>query len=248
VRLDVYLTPAEIPAGALNGRVVAVIDVLRASTTIAVALAHGARALVPFEETEEVVARAKQMDRDDVLLAGERRMLPIPGFDMGNSPAEFDPDTVRGRTILFTTTNGTHALSAAQGASEVVVAAYVNCGAVVALLRSALRAGRDAAIVCAGRDRTFSLEDAACAGSYVRAVSHRRAALVLGDAAHACALLARQYGNDAASVFRDAAHGRALAAAGFHDDLALCASLDAYPVVPVYADRQITLLGHTRER
>lgn len=247
MRLDVYITPAEVPPGALAGRVVAVIDVLRASTTITVAIANGARAVIPLEETEDVVARAKQMERDSVILAGERRMRPIPGFDLGNSPAEFTGDAVRGRTVLLTTTNGTRALVAAQSAAEVVVAAYVNSSAVVALLRAALRGGRDAAIVCAGREREFSLEDAGCAGAIVRGVARRRAGLALNDAAHACALLARTYGDDLGALFRASSHGRALAEAGFGGDLATCAAVDSYPVVPIYADRQITALGE-RER
>ena len=248
MRLDVYLTAAELTPGVLNGAVVAVIDVLRASTTITVALANGARAVVPFDGTDDLAERAKQFERSDVRLAGERKMLPVPGFDLGNSPRGFTRQAVDGKTVLLTTTNGTHTLIAAQGARDTVVASYVNCAVVTARLRAAVRGGTPVAIVCAGQDRHFALEDAACAGRYVRAVTRRFSDVALNDAAHACALIDRKYGDNLQALFFDSAHGRALADAGFGDDLVACAEVDAHAVVPVYSDRQITRLGSDRAR
>ncbi len=248
MRLDVYLTPDELAPGELGGRVVCVIDVLRASTTIVVALANGARAVLPFEDTDELMARAKQFERDVVVLAGERRMLPIPGFDLGNSPAQFTRAAVGSKTVLLTTTNGTRALLATQGAADVVVGAYVNSAGVTAMLRAALRGGTDVAILCAGQDRHYALEDAVCAGRYVRGVTRRMSGVAMNDAAHSCSMLARNYGDDVTTAFLHSAHGRALSDAGFHDDIALCGSIDAFNVVPVFNDRQITMLGPHRER
>ncbi len=248
MRLDVYLTAGELVQGDLTGRVVAVIDVLRASTTITVALANGARAVVPFIDTDEVLTRAKQFENESARLAGERRMHPVPGFDFGNSPLEFTPEAVLGKTVLLSTTNGTRALLGTQGAAEVVVASYVNCSVVTALLRAALRGGSDVAIVCAGHDDHYAIEDAACAGRYVRAAERRIPDVELNDAAHSCALLARNYGEDIRAVFTDSTHGRALVQAGFAGDVEACAQIDAYPIVPIYAERQITKLGPERER
>jgi 2-phosphosulfolactate phosphatase len=175
-------------------------------------------------------------------------MLPIEGFDLGNSPAQFTAEAVGGMTVLLTTTNGTRALVGAQGAADIVVAAYVNLSVVTAMLRTALRAGTDVTIACSGQDGHYALEDAACAGRYVRMVTKRLSGVAMNDAAHSCALLARNYGDDIGSVFRDSAHGRALSDAGFQGDLALCAAVDAYPIVPVFTERQITRLGSDRER
>jgi 2-phosphosulfolactate phosphatase len=225
-----------------------VIDVLRASTTIATALDHGARCVIPCESPDEVVLRSKQFERRDVKLAGERRMLAIPGFDFGNSPAEYRREAVEGKTILFSTTNGTPALVATQGARDVIVASYVNFQAALAYLRTAARGGADVAIVCAGRERQFSLEDAACAGRFVRGVMRRRPDVLLNDAAQACVLLDRRYGDRLDLLFADAQHARALTDAGFATDLDACARIDAHPVVPVYYDRQITKLGPEWER
>lgn len=248
MRLDAYLTADELAGTDSAGRVVAVIDVLRASSTIVTALANGARAVVPFADTDALMTRARQFERGTVKLAGERRMLPIDGFDLGNSPAQFTAAAIGGQTVLLTTTNGTRALIAAEGATDVVVAAYVNLSAVTAMLRAALRGGADVVIACAGHDGHYALEDAACAGRLIRAVTRRVSGVAMNDAAHSCALLARNYGDDVMSVFRESAHGRALAGAGFSDDLALCAAVDAYPVVPVFVERQITSLGTDRER
>ena len=89
-----YFGPAVHSPTEWHGRVVVVIDVLRASTTIATALANGAKAVIPFDSAEEAVARFRSFDRSEVLLAGERRMTRISGFDLGNSPAEFAPEVV----------------------------------------------------------------------------------------------------------------------------------------------------------
>jgi 2-phosphosulfolactate phosphatase len=248
VRLDVFFGAHHVAPGDTAGRVVAVIDVLRASTSIAVALANGARAVVPLDTSEEVVTRAKTFARSEVRLAGERKMLPIPGFDVGNSPREFTPAVVGGKTVLICTTNGTRAVTAVQGARDVVVASYVNFTAVLALLRTALRGGADLAIVCAGRSRQFSLEDAACAGRYVHHVTKGPTSVELNDAALAATLIDRTYGDDLQKLFLASAHGRALRDAGFADDLPACAAVDSHGVVPIYYERQITKLGPERGR
>lgn len=247
MRIDVLFSGAVAP-GDVAGRLVAVIDVLRASSSIAAALANDAKAVIPLESPDEVVMQAKAFERADVVLAGERRMLPIDGFDVGNSPREFTRAAVEGRTVLLTTTNGTPAITNTQAARDVVVASYVNYTAVLTMLRAALRGGTDITLVCAGRERQFALEDAGCAGRYVNNVAQWLSDVELNDAAQACALIDRDYGNDVIRLFEASAHGRALAAAGFADDLAACASIDAYPVIPLYQERQITKLGPDRGR
>jgi 2-phosphosulfolactate phosphatase len=248
VRVDVLFGGTTIAPADVTGRVVAVIDVLRASTTIAAAVMNGARAVVPFESSEEAVTRSKAFERRDVLLAGERKMKPIPGFDLGNSPLEFTREIVEGKTVLMTTTNGTPAITNTAGARDVVVASYTNFTAVLTMLRTALRGGTDITLICAGRERQFGLEDAGCAGRFVHHVSKRLTSVELNDAAHACVLIDRKYGDNISKLFDASEHGRALRAAGFGDDLAACAAVDSYPVIPIYQDRQVTKLGPERQR
>lgn len=248
MRIDVLFGPPNGASSLITGRVVAVVDVLRASTTIAAALANGAKKVVPLDSADEVIMRAKHLDRSEVRMAGERKMLPIPGFDFGNSPREVTREAVEGKTVFLTTTNGTAALVGIQGARDVVVASYVNLEAVATLLRTAARGGTDITIICAGRDRQFSLEDAACAGRLASEVAKRVPGAELGDGAFACTVIDRQYGDHLDQLFADSEHGQALKQAGFGEDLLVCASVDAFPVIPLYQDRQITLLGPDRER
>ncbi len=248
MRIDVVFGPPTATPALIAGRVVAVIDVLRASTSIVIALGNGARNIVPLESADEVITRAKQFDKGEVRLAGERKMLIVPGFDLGNSPGAFTREAVEGKTVLLTTTNGTAAMVGLQTARDVVVASYVNLEAVSVLLRTAARAGTDITLICAGRDKLFSLEDAACAGRYVRAIGKRLSAVEVGDGAFACTVIDRKYGDRLDQLFADSEAGQALVGAGFAEDLETCAAIDSWPVIPIFQDRQITLLGPDRER
>jgi 2-phosphosulfolactate phosphatase len=247
VRLDVFFTPNQVKPPDTAGRLVIIVDVLRASTTVATALGNGAKTVIPLEGPDEVISRSKEFARSQTLLAGEQKMLPITGFDLGNSPQAFTPDVVAGKTILITTTNGTRALLGVQGARDIVVASYVNFTAVLTMMKVAASSNTDIAIICAGEEGSFTLEDSACAGRYVRAIP-KRAALKINDAAAASVLIEKKYGDNIAKVFKESTHGQALESAGFGDDLAAAAEVDAYPVVPIWQDRQITKLGPERER
>jgi 2-phosphosulfolactate phosphatase len=248
MRVDVFFSPQEVSAADVNNRVVAIVDVLRASTSIAVALANGARAVIPLGSSEEVVSRGKSLARSEVKLAGERKMQAIPGFDFGNSPLEFTREAVEGKTILMSTTNGTAAVLSVQGARDVVIASYVNFSAALSMLRAALRGGTDVAILCAGQERHFALEDSACAGLLVQHITAKHIKAEINDAAQAAMLIDKKFGSNLKRLFRSSSHGIALADAGFGADLEACAELDSYSVVPVYQDRQITKLGPERAR
>jgi 2-phosphosulfolactate phosphatase len=247
VRLDVFFTPNQVKPPDTAGRLVIIVDVLRASTTVATALGNGAKTVIPLEGPEEVISRSKEFARSQTLLAGEQKMHPITGFDLGNSPQTFTPEVVGGKTILITTTNGTRALLGVQGARDIVIASYVNFTAVLAMMKVAASSNTDIAIICAGEEGSFTLEDSACAGRYVRAIP-KRAALAVNDAAAASVLIEKKYGDNIAKVFKESTHGQALESAGFGDDLAAAAEVDSYPVVPIWQDRQITKLGPERER
>lgn len=246
MQIDVFFGPAGVTPADVSGRAVAVIDVLRASTSIAVALDNGARAIIPFENSEDAVSRAKAFERGDVRLAGERKSQPIAGFDLGNSPMQYTREAVDGKTILMATTNGTGAITATQGARDVIVSSYVNFSASMSMLRAALRTGTDVVLLCAGQDRRFALEDAACAGRFAHHISKRLSSVTLNDGAQACILIDKKYGDNLMKLFDASAHGRSLREAGFGDDLTVCAAVDSHAVLPVYQDRQITRLGSDR--
>ncbi len=236
MRLDVFLTPGEIAPADVADRTAVVIDVLRATSSIVEALASGARGLYPVSSIEEALRLANTLGREDVLLCGERKCLPIEGFDLGNSPAEFTAARVGGKTLVMSTTNGTAAMSLAAGASRVMVASFLNLTAAVEELA---RAEADPVLICAGRDRHFGLEDAVLAGEVAaRLMEARPGEWELNDGARAAVALARELSVDAGFLASTEA-GRSLTAAGLVEDLAFCAQVDRHAVVPVLQDRQI---------
>ena len=121
VKLATYFLPTLVGPGELDGETAVVIDLLRASTTICHALAAGATAVVPCLEVEEAKRIDAMLPPGKAILGGEREGVRIPGFDLGNSPDEFRPDTVGGRTVVFTTTNGTRAMNECRRAAQVFI-------------------------------------------------------------------------------------------------------------------------------
>src|SRR5213080_2360199 len=138
---------------------VLVIDVLRASTTIITALSNGCDAIVPVADPQDARRRATEARNGSALVAGERQGEPIPGFDLSNSPVEFQSPHVRGKTVYFTTSNGTRALLASRAADAIGIAALVN---VTAAATWAAAAGRAVTIVCAGSHGRRGPDDWPC--------------------------------------------------------------------------------------
>ena len=239
MKLDVLLTLGELVPGEIAGRTVVALDVLRATTSIVEALAAGARTLYPVATIEEAIGLARTRGRDEVLLAGERKALPIEGFDLGNSPDEFTAERVGGKLVVMSTTTGTLALTAAAASERVIVGAWTNFQAVVDELA---RTRAEPVFLCAGRERAFGLEDAVCAGQMAAALMKALpdAEWELNDGAVAALALAEEF-PDPAKLFPHTAAGRAIVEAGLGDDLAFCARTDLRDVLPVLEGRQIVL-------
>jgi 2-phosphosulfolactate phosphatase len=240
VKLDVVFTPAELAGGGVGDRTVVVIDVLRATSTIIEALVNGAREVLPVESVEQAVRRREEIGRKDVLVCGERDTLPIAGFDLGNSPLEFERERVEGEIVVMTTTNGTRALLAGAAGRQCMVGALLNAGAVAAALAEA---GEDALLLCAGREGRFALEDALCAGIIARRVRRLRADRDVqpNDATVAAATLAARFGRNLSGTLQRTAAGRRLTELGQADDVTFCAALDRYSEIPRVRERRISL-------
>jgi len=204
MKIDVYFTPLGLTAGELTGRAAVVIDVLRATSTIVTALAAGAKAIVPAASSEEVVRLTANLEKNGIVLAGERRLQKIEGFNLGNSPREMTKDAVGGKTLFLATTNGTPALLAAQGGDPVLVAAALNFSAVAERARHLFTERGELVIICAGREKQFALEDAYTAGRLIKAVKKGvpPKKLTLNDAAQVSLDLAAQQGGWAPAMPR----------------------------------------------
>jgi 2-phosphosulfolactate phosphatase len=223
-----------------------VIDVLRASTTIITALAHGAagvRPVLTIEQARELAARSGAGPA--MLLGGERGGLRIDGFDLGNSPLEYAPARVAGRRIVITTTNGTAALDVCGAAAEVLIGAIVNRTAVASRARERARSqgAADIHLVCAGTDGQVTEEDLLAAGGILDAASRLAGsdrdtldASAMAARAEFRGVLAAAGGADAAlaivAAFATSRGGRNLVDLGMQADLPAAAAIDSLPVVP----------------
>ena len=235
--VDVFFSPAVVDEASVEGRTAVVIDVIRATSTLVEALANGARAIFPTVSTEEAVKLASSLGREDTLLCGERKGLKVKGFDLGNSPGEFTAGVIEGKQLVMTTTNGTRALVAAEGADRVIAASFMNLSAVA----EALAGVPGLVIVCAGRENRFSLDDALCAGVLIRTLEEGgEEELILNDAGRVVRDLAFKYTVDVEFLSSTAA-GKALVDVGLDGDLELCASLDRHTLVPEMRERRINI-------
>jgi 2-phosphosulfolactate phosphatase len=243
MRVDVYFTPTGVGAAEVQGRTVFVIDILRATTSMCAALSHGAKAIIPVGSTEEALRLAQTIGSADVLLAGEKNCVRIPGFHLGNSPLEMTESAVRGKTIIVTTSNGTRALLACQGAAAVFPTAAVNLSVAAERAREALDADQHVLIVCAGRERAFSLDDAYCAGRLAAGIfGGTKPRSALNDAGLASLDLVRRYGSGWRRPLAYSGAGRELIRLGFRADVREAARMDAYPILPHFHERRITLV------
>jgi 2-phosphosulfolactate phosphatase len=242
-RLEVHV--ALLPSLRETGGAVIVIDVLRATTSLATAFAAGAAEVVVCGSLRAARDAATALERAGArpLLFGESRSRRPKGFDFGNSPAELSRAVLRGRVMVCATTNGTRALQSVRGAEAAFAGSLVNREAALRAAVDGARSGR-LTFVCAGRraGSRVALEDVVAAGGFVDLV--RDEGVHLTDEAALAVGLWQAYGGDAYAAFRDAAHGRHLEALGFGEDLRFAARLDVFGVAPrlVRRDGRLSLV------
>jgi len=220
----------ELREAAVRGVPVVAIDTLRAATTAAAALAAGAVAVLPVRDVESAFALRGRLAA--AVLGGERGMRPVPGFDAGNSPLEYVPTLVAGRSVVLTTTNGTLALSRARSADGVAFAALTSAHLAARWLRQ--RNPERALIAMSGTEGHFSFEDALTAGAIAEALPGAD----LDDLLLTAAAAFREQRAHLREALRGTPHGRRLIAAGYAADVAACAELGASPVLPVRDERR----------
>jgi 2-phosphosulfolactate phosphatase len=209
--VDVVFTPV----GAAPAEVGVVVDVLRATSTIAQALASGYERVLCCAEIED--ARALRAELPDTLLGGERQAVRVEGFDVGASPREFLE--ARAQTLILSTTNGTRAiLETAERCNRVLLGSLLNLSAV-----ASAAGNEDVSVVCAGFQGGFALDDVYCAGRILQLAGGERT-----HAASASALLAEAF-----PAALDGLNARTYGPPGLEDDIAYCAQVDLLDVVPV---------------
>jgi 2-phosphosulfolactate phosphatase len=215
----------------LKDKNVVVIDVLRTSTTMITGLANGAKEIIPTES----IAAAGMIGRNSegqALLCGEKNAKVIEGFNLGNSIKEYSEENVKGKILVFNSTNGTPSLIKSKFARNCVVLGFVNMSRVVSYLNE-LR--EDFIILCAGKDGEFSLEDTVCAGMLVSELlnSEVKDRYILTDSSLGASKLYSAYKKDILKMLHETEHGKFLVSLGFEDDLTACSKVDEYNLLPL---------------
>jgi 2-phosphosulfolactate phosphatase len=238
--LSVHFLPALMHAESLSGGTAVIIDILRASSTITTALHHGASCVIPCGSQDEAREIRDESAAGSVLLGGERGGVLIEGFDCGNSPTEYPASRVAGKTIAFTTTNGTKALLKSAAAETILIGAFVNRQALAERLRADQRA---VYLVCAGTDGEITGEDVLFAGAVVESLlASQQDRWGLNDSARIAQTFWQQSVSgetrEALSVgiesaMRQTHGGRNLIDLGYDNDIKLCSAVDSIALVPV---------------
>ncbi len=228
--VSAFLSPCEIDQGRLRDSWVVVVDVLRATSTIVAALHNGAAGIQPVASASEAKERAKQLKNIPILLGGEKNGFRIEGFDLGNSPLEYLPERVKGRVIIFKTTNGTETFLRVKLATKILFGSFLNASAISQFLSE--RRPDHIFFTNSGLKGHFSLEDSVCSG-YI--ISQLLEPTIENDGAAACLALARQFSSDTRKLlFEQSEHGRYLKKKGFEADLEYCSQKDHLNVIPVF--------------
>ena len=224
--VHVCMTPALIDQFDVSEAIVVVIDILRATTTMCVAFDHGAELMVPVEHIEECAAYKKK----GYLIAGERSGEQLAGFDFGNSPFSYTEETVKGKRIAITTTNGTKAIKAAQerSAKEIVVGSFAN---ISLLTRWLIEKNEHVCLLCAGWRDNITLEDSIFAGAMVRKLrQHFRRfqdTAIVAETLFQSANIRKRY------FFRHSSHFHRLVHLNLQEEVKYAMRRDTHPTLPI---------------
>lgn len=225
--IDVCLSPELMHLYNVQDKTVVVVDILRATSCMTTALAHGIESITPFAKLDECLAMKKQ----GFFTAGERDGKKVDGFDLGNSPFEYMEERLKKKKIAFTTTNGTQAIEKSRGAKEVIIGSFLNLSSVI---RHLLFTKNNILVVCAGWKGKVNLEDTLFAGAVVDKLKD----FIEPDCD--APLMARELyttaKGDMIKFLSASSHVKRLAKLNIHKDIEFCLTPDQYQVVPVLKD------------
>jgi 2-phosphosulfolactate phosphatase len=224
LKIEVCLTPALLPLHKLENSIVVVIDIFRATSSICYGIENGADAIIPVSKVEECAA----YHGTGCLLAAERDGEVVEGFDFGNSPFAYTPEKVAGKTVVLTTTNGTHAIQLSRNAKRIVIGSFLNLSALSQWLNDQ---HENVLLVCAGWKNNFNLEDTIFAGAVVNQLKDDK--YVLDDAAIAAEDLYLLAKDNLGAFLSKSSHSERLKKLGIEEDIAFCLRVDETRAIPV---------------
>ena len=213
----------------INDKAVVVIDVLRATSTIITALMHGAKQIIPVVDIKNAFDLKKQYSPGEVLLCGERDARIIPDFDLGNSPLEYTTEKVQGKTLIVSTTNGTKTIGAVGQAKELLLASFINAGAIAKQFQNQ----QEMVLFCSGTNGYFSIDDAFCAG-YIASLIEKTTAIEACDLTRTLIIAWENSIEQYSSIIKNCFHGKYLISKGFEQDVDYCLQINLTEMIPCY--------------
>jgi 2-phosphosulfolactate phosphatase len=233
-RLEVCLSPALLHLFDTKDTVTVIIDVFRATSTIATALDNGALSVIPVSGVQECIDLGLRTANS--ITAGERDGKVAEGLQHGNSPAEYPRSFVAGKKLVLTTTNGTKLLHMVKDAAIIITGSFLNLSAVCEFL---IAQGKPVLLGCAGWKDRFNLEDTLFAGAVVDRLKEHFT--IHCDSARAAHILQQGVTGSYIDFLKDSSHYRRLSAYGLEEDMAYCTTPDLHPVVPVLRGNELVV-------
>ncbi len=231
--LDVYFSVQSFNEEELRGKSAVVIDVLRASSSIVTAMSNGARKVIPVEDMDAAVRIARNMDPNDYLLCGEKNGNKIEGYHLGNSPLEYDAETVADKTLILNTTNGTKAIKKAALANRIYVGCFLNQNSIL----EALKEHDDAIVlICSGWQGRLSLEDTLFAGSLISQMCGGKLPENTKDGVKVAFGLYEKFGGDLEAAIGSSDHAKRLKELVPDGDIPFASQVDRFDVLPGMKD------------
>ncbi len=221
-KIETVLSPAlfDLYKENIENKIVIVIDILRATTTMIVALENGAKNIIPVEHLNDALS----LRQDNFLIAGERNGVKVEGFDLGNSPQDFTPNVVANQTIVLSTTNGTRAIQASNGAKEIYAASFRNLDAMANYL---INQQSDVILFCAGWKDKVNLEDTIFAGALTEILFDHEFQ-TNDDSTHMSLNLWKTAKKDLVGFLSEASHVKRFKTLHIESDLEVCLQMNTY--------------------
>ena len=234
-KIEVCLTPALLPLYHLENAIVVVIDIFRATSSICYGIENGAEAIIPVATVDE----CKNHENDGFLLAAERDGKVVDGLDFGNSPFAYTKEKVCGKTVVLTTTNGTHAIDESKKtAYQVIIGSFLNLDAICKYLKSQ---DKDVLLLCAGWKNKFNLEDTLFAGAVVHQLKAED--YFLDDSSIAANDLYLISKDDLQAYTAKTSHSERLKKLGIEEDIKFCLNINIAESIPVLVDNKLVRLS-----
>lgn len=238
MNINVLLSPLNADELYFKDKITIVVDVLRASTVITTALNNGAKEVIPVNNVEFGMKVSGDAFSGHSLIGGERNILKIDGFNLGNSPLEYNADSVSGKSIILFTTNGTKAIVKAKFSERVLICCFNNIKSVA---KYVVEQGKDIEILCAGSNGMFCIEDTVCAGKLITEIKEANGGITISDAGKASLVLNKSFGRSINKMLKDSEHGKLLIENGFREDIEYCAQLNIIDSIPIFQSGVIKL-------